>query len=225
MQGYGQFCPVAKATELLGERWTPLIIRELLVDDQSFNNLRKGVPLMSPSLLSSRLKTLESAGVITREKTQRGIMYSLTDSGEELRPIIEQLGVWGQRWARSDMSKKDLDPSLLMWDMHRNIDTSYFGDERKVLRFEFVDYPAKMRLWWLVVTGANVDICLKDPGYDLDLMVQCSLAVMTKIWMGDLSVSRAKREKLIRVTGNSALNKTMTSWIGCSQLAGIKPAR
>jgi DNA-binding HxlR family transcriptional regulator len=224
MQGYGQFCPVAKATELLGERWTPLIVRELLSDDQSFNNLRKGVPLMSPSLLSSRLKTLEAAGVITREKTERGILYSLTDAGEELRPIIEGLGVWGQRWARSDMSKKDLDPSLLMWDMHRNIDTSYFGEERKVLRFEFVDYPSKMRLWWLVITNGSVDICLKDPGHEVDLFVQASLKAMTQIWMGDLSTSKAKREKLIRVTGDSALNKSMASWIGCSTLASVKAA-
>jgi len=225
MKGYGQFCPVAKATELLGERWTPLIIRELLSDDQSFNTLRKGVPLMSPSLLSSRLKTLEAAGVITREKTGKGVMYSLTGGGEELRPIIEQLGVWGQRWARSDMSKKDLDPSLLMWDMHRNIDTSYFGDERKVLRFEFVDYPVKMRLWWLVVTGDSVDICLKDPGHEVDLMTEVHLKTMTQIWMGDLSVSKAKRDKLLLVTGDSTLNKSMASWIGCSPLAAIKPAQ
>jgi len=225
MKGYGQFCPVAKATELLGERWTPLIIRELLSDDQSFNSLRKGVPLMSPSLLSSRLKMLETAGVINREKTERGVLYSLTDGGEELRPIIEQLGVWGQRWARSDMSKKDLDPSLLMWDMHRNIVTSYFDGERKVLRFEYVDYPSKMRLWWLVVTGDVVDICLKDPGHEVDLLVQARLKTMTQIWLGDLSVSKAKREKLMRVSGNSVLNKSMASWLGCSPLAGIKPAR
>ncbi|NCF50269.1 transcriptional regulator [Gammaproteobacteria bacterium] len=225
MQGYGQFCPVAKATEVLGERWTPLIIRELLSGEQSFNALRKGVPLMSPSLLSSRLKSLEATGVIRREKTGRGVTYSLTDSGEELRSIIEQLGVWGQRWARSDMSKKDLDPSLLMWDMHRRIDTSYFGDERTVLRFEFVDYPAKMRLWWLVVTGTEVDICLKDPGHDVDLLIQSTLKTMTQIWMGDLSVTRARREGLLRVTGNSVLNRSMTSWIGCSSLAAVKPAR
>lgn len=225
MQGYGQFCPVAKATEVLGERWTPLIIRELLSGEQSFNTLRKGVPLMSPSLLSSRLKSLEATGVIRREKTGRGVTYSLTDSGEELRSIIEQLGVWGQRWARSDMSKKDLDPSLLMWDMHRRIDTSYFGDERTVLRFEFVDYPAKMRLWWLVVTGTEVDICLKDPGHDVDLLIQTTLKTMTQIWMGDLSVTRARREGLLRVTGNSVLNRSMTSWIGCSSLAAVKPAR
>jgi DNA-binding HxlR family transcriptional regulator len=225
MKGYGQFCPVAKATELLGEKWTPLIVRELLCGEQSFNTLRKGVPLMSPSLLSSRLKTLEAAGVIVREKTDRGVSYRLTGAGEELRPIIEQLGIWGQRWARSDLSREDLDPSLLMWDMHRNIDTSYFGTDRKVLRFEYVDYPSKMRLWWLVVTGDNVDICLKDPGHDVDLFVQTRLKTMTQIWIGDLSVSKARRDKLINVSGDTELNRSMAAWIGCSTLAGVKDAR
>ena len=225
MQGYGQFCPVAKATEVLGERWTPLIIRELLVDAQSFSNLRKGVPLMSPSLLSSRLKTLEAAGVINRDKTDRGVIYSLTEAGEELRAIIEQLGVWGQRWARSDMSKKDLDPSLLMWDMHRNIHTAYFGDDRKVLRFEYYDYPPNMRLWWLKIEHPEVDICLKDPGYEVDLYIRCPLETMTRIWVGDLTVTRAKREGLLEVRGNSDLNRKMPGWLGCSQLAGVKPAK
>jgi DNA-binding HxlR family transcriptional regulator len=224
MKGYGQFCPVAKATEVLGEKWTPLIIRELITDDQSFNDLRKGVPLMSPSLLSSRLKSLERSGVVERKKTGKGIIYTLTEAGEELRPVIEQLGVWGQRWARSDMSKKDLDPSLLMWDAHRRIDTSYFPAERSVLRFEFVDYPSKLRLWWLVITDSEVDICMKDPGYDVTLYIQCTLKTMTQVWMGDLTVARAKRERLLHLQGDTAIKNSMSSWIGCSVLAGIKPA-
>ena len=225
MKGYGQFCPVAKATEVLGEKWTPLIIRELITDDQSFNSLRKGVPLMSPSLLSSRLKSLESSGVIERNKTDKGVIYSLTQAGEEIGPIIEQLGVWGQRWARSDLSKKDLDPSLLMWDAHRRIDTSHFPDERTVLRFEFVDYPSKLRLWWLVVTGEEVDICLKDPGHEVNLFIQSTLKTMTQIWVGDLSVKKARRDKLLHLAGDTALRSSMSSWIGCSLLAHIEPAR
>lgn len=224
MKGYGQFCPVAKATEVLGERWTTLIIRELLVDAQSFNNLRRGVPLMSPSLLSSRLKSLEAGGVIRRSKTDRGVVYALTSAGEELRPIIEQLGIWGQRWARSDMSRKDLDPSLLMWDMHRRIDTSFFGDSRKVLRFEFVDYPSKMRLWWLVVTADDVDICLKDPGHEVDLRFRTTLKTMTQIWMGDTTLARARRGKLIEITGDPELKRTVDSWMLCNVLSDIGAA-
>lgn len=225
MQEYGQFCPVAKATEVLGERWTPLIIRELLCGEQSFNSLRNGVPLMSPSLLSTRLKSLEATGVIRRAKTERGVIYSLTNGGEELRPIIEALGVWGQRWVRSNLDTQDLDPGLLMWDMHRNIDTSHFGKDRRVVRFEYLDYPSKMRLWWLVVTDGVVDICLKDPGHDVDLFIQTTLKTMTHIWLGDISLSKAKRDKLLKINGASDLNKSMASWIGRSPFAPVKPAR
>jgi len=225
MKGFGQFCPVAKATEVLGEKWTPLIIRELITDNQSFNNLRKGVPLMSPSLLSSRLKSLERTGVVERNKTDEGVIYSLTDAGEEIGPIIEQLGVWGQRWARSDLSKKDLDPSLLMWDAHRRIDTTYFPDERTVLRFEFIDYPSKLRLWWLVITGDDVDICLKDPGHEVNLFIKSTLKTMTQIWVGDLNLDKARHDKLLHLEGERALTDSMSSWIGCSSLAYVKPAR
>jgi DNA-binding HxlR family transcriptional regulator len=225
MKGYGQFCPVAKATEVLGEKWTPLIIRELLCAPQSFNNLRKGMPLMSPSLLSSRLKSLEAAGVISKGKTTSGISYSLTEAGEELRPIVGQLGVWGQRWARGELSKKDLDPSLLMWDMHRRIDTTLFPKERRVLRFEFVDWPPKQRLFWLVVNDGEVDICIKDPGYDVDLFVQTTLKTMTHIWIGDFSLAKARREKKLVVDGDGELKRSIGKWIGCGQLAGIKSAR
>ena len=224
MKGFGQFCPVAKATEVLGEKWTPLIIRELITDDQSFNDLRKGVPLISPSLLSARLKSLEHCGVIERNKTDKGVNYSLTEAGEELTPVIEQLGVWGQRWARSDMSKKDLDPSLLMWDAHRRIDTAYFPEERSVLLFEFVDYPSKLRLWWFVIADGEVDICLKDPGHEVTLYIQSTLKTMTQIWMGDMSVAKARRDKLLHLQGDAEIKKTMASWIGCSVFAGVNPA-
>ena len=140
-------------------------------------------------------------------------------------PIVEALGVWGQRWARSDLSRKDLDPSLLMWDMHRRIDTSYFPEERTVLRFEYVDYPSKMRLWWLVITDDGVDICLKDPGYDVDLYVQTRLKTMTRIWIGDISVQRARRDKLLKLSGNTALKNSMPAWLGRSLLADVAPAR
>lgn len=225
MKGFGQFCPVAKATEVLGERWTPLIIRELLCDDQSFNTLRKGVPLMSPSLLSSRLKSLEAAGVIDRIRSGKNVKYRLTEAGKELRPIVEQLGVWGQRWARSDMSKVDLDPGLLMWDMHRNIDASYFSADRTVLRFEYFDFPPKQRLYWLVIENGDVDICVKDPGHDVDLFVRCPLKTMTHIWMGDMTVPKARRKHGLELTGNAAIKRDMESWIGRSQLAGIPAAR
>jgi DNA-binding HxlR family transcriptional regulator len=122
-KGYGQFCPVAKASEIFGERWTPLIMRELLCGSYRFNDLRRGVPLMSPSLLSQRLKTLERAGIVERrpDPENKSYEYHLTQAGQELRPVIELLGVWGQRWARKRVEPGDLDPSLLMWDIHRRL--------------------------------------------------------------------------------------------------------
>ena len=145
MSSYGQFCPIAKASEVLGERWTHLIIRELGAGSETFNDLRRGMPLISPTLLSSRLKSLEAAGVLARTDTGQGIRYSLTEAGRELKPIILQMGVWGHRWARSKLSPDDLDPSMLMWDIHRTMNSGYFGMKRTTLYFVFSDYTAKSR--------------------------------------------------------------------------------
>ncbi|MEH6578543.1 MAG: winged helix-turn-helix transcriptional regulator [Amphritea sp.] len=224
MSGYGQFCPVAKSAEVLGQPWTMLIIRELCCDDQSFTNLRNGLPLISPSLLSSRLKSLERQQVISRNCTAGGVYYSLTTAGEELRPVIQALGVWGQRWVRSDMSKKDLDPTLLMWDIHRNIDTSYFPEQRTVIHFKFLDYAVALRFWWLIVEHGHVDICLKDPGYEANLYIDTPLKIMTEVWMGDLSVIQAIKDKSIQLAGDEKLKRSFKEWIGKSIFADYPPA-
>ncbi len=225
MKGYGQFCPIAKASEVLGERWTNLVIRELIAGSESFNDLRRGLPLMSPSLLSARLKSLERAGVVRRETTHGGPRYSLTEAGEELRPIIMQLGVWGHRWARSDLSKDDLDPSLLMWDIHRNLDAGFFTDGRTVLLFEFSDYTSKYRRWWLVVKDGDVDVCLKDPGHEVSLHILTDLKTLTGVWMGDMSLGRALRSGLITVTGATDLKRKISTWLGTNYFADVKAAR
>lgn len=225
MRGYGQFCPIAKASEVLGERWTHLIIRELIAGGESFGELRKGLPLISPSLLSARLKSLESAGVVERSTTDDGVRYKLTEAGEELKPIIMQLGVWGHRWVRSDLSEEDLDPSLLMWDIHRNLDAGFFGGEQTVLLFEFSDYTSKFRRWWLVIRDGDVDVCLKDPGHDVDLHLFTDVRTLTAVWMGDLSLGQALRSKHLSVTGATHLKRSLSSWLGTNYFADIKPAR
>lgn len=229
MKGYGQFCPIAKASEVLGERWTNLIIRELGSGSESFNDLRKGLPLISPTLLSTRLKSLERAGIVQRRETSQNISYKLTRSGKELFPIILKLGEWGHRWVRSDMSKDDLDPSLLMWDIHRNIDIGYFNTlndgKRLVLLFEFTDYQTKYHRWWLVIKSSEVDVCLKDPGYEVDLRIVTDAKTLTHYWMGDISMNQAKRENLIRLEGNHRLKKDITIWLGRNYFAGVEPAR
>ena len=225
MSSYGQFCPIAKASEILGERWTHLIIRELGAGSETFNDLRKGLPLISPSLLSSRLKSLEAAGVVARTETERGIRYTLSEAGRELKPIILQVGVWGHRWVRSKLSPEDLDPSLLMWDIHRTINADYFGTERTVLHFEFSDYAARFRRWWLVVKGGEVDVCMKDPGYEVDLEVLTDLRTLTAVWMGDVGLGRTLRDRRIRLTGRTRLKRDIAAWLGTNYFADVKPAK
>jgi DNA-binding HxlR family transcriptional regulator len=225
MKGYGQFCPIAKASEVLGERWTNLVIRELSAGSESFNDLRRGLPLMSPTLLSTRLKSLERAEIVKRNEKNGSVSYTLTKAGQELAPIILQLGTWGHRWVRSDLSKEDLDPSLLVWDIHRNIDTNYFNDDRAVIRIEFTDYTSKMRYWWLVIKGDNVDVCLKDPGYDVNLELSTDLKTLTAVWMGDTTIMKALREKWINLSGDPYLKKNIAAWLGTNYYADVKVAK
>ena len=225
MKGYGQYCPIAKATEVVGERWTNLVIRELAAGSHTFNDLRKGLPRMSPSLLSTRLKTLEQAGVVVRMTTNQHVGYHLTEAGEELAHIIWQLGTWGHRWVRSELSAEDLDPSLLVWDIHRTIDPGFFKAPRTVIRIEFTDYTSKLRFWWLVITRDNVDVCYQDPGYELDLEMSTDLQTLTAAWMGDTTIMKAIREKSVVLSGSVHLKKTIAAWLGTNYYADVKRAR
>lgn len=225
MKGYGQFCPIAKASEVLGERWTHLVIRELGAGSDTFNDLRKGLPLMSPSLLSTRLKSLENSGIANRKENKGNVRYSLTKAGEELMPIILQLGTWGHRWVRSDLTKDDLDPSLLIWDIHRNIAADFFKGERSTVKFEFTDYVSKYRYWWIVIKDNDVDVCLKDPGFEMDLTISTDLKTLTAIWMGDTTIMKSMREKLVEVSGSSYLRKNIAVWLGTNYYGDVKPAK
>ena len=168
MKGYRQFCPVAKGAEVFNERWTPLIIREMMCGSKRFNDLKRGNPMMSPSLLSQRLKFLEQAGVVEK-KTSKGdtAEYFLTQSGKDLGDIVARLGLWGLKWARSRLTSDDYDPQLLMWDMRRRIDVSGFPDRRVVINFMFQDMPSNKRAYWLVVDRGEVDLCIKYPGLQI----------------------------------------------------------
>lgn len=225
MKGYGQYCPIAKATEVVGERWTNLVVRELAAGSHTFNDLRKGLPLMSPSLLSTRLKALEQAGVVERTPHTNHVDYQLTEAGEELAHIIWQLGTWGHRWVRSNLEEEDLDPSLLVWDIHRTIDPGFFKAPRTVIRFEFTDYISKSRFWWLVIAGGNVDVCYQDPGYEVDLDISTDLRTLTAAWMGDTTIMKAIREKSVIVSGSGYLKKNIAAWLGANYYADVKRAR
>ncbi|HXF89328.1 MAG TPA: helix-turn-helix domain-containing protein [Xanthobacteraceae bacterium] len=225
---YGQFCPVAMAAEIVCSRWTALIVRELLCGSTRFNDLRRGVPLMSPTLLSKRLKELEEAGVIVTVPTgQPGIVeYKLTEAGEDLRPVVMSLGIWGQRWVESSVSLKNLDPSLLMWDMRRWLDPRPLPARRCTINFVFPEVSSAKRSWWLVIDGGHdgghVDLCATNPGFDVDLYVRGSLRSMTAIWMGLSTVQKEVDAGQLELIGDQELAKSMQRWLGLSVFAKEK---
>ena len=224
MKGYGQFCPVAKAAEIFGERWTPLIVRELIAGSHRFNELRRGNPLMSPSILSQRLKSLEDAGIVERRTTGGGgardsVEYHLTEAGRELGPIVMQLGHWGHKYARSQLTPDDFDPALLMWDLRRRLDASGFAPGRTVVQVEFTDAPRKTRYWWLDVNDGEVDLCMKSPGHEVDLHLRCRVETLSHVWMGHQPVRQALASGELQVTGPSALIRAMDEWLGFSVFA------
>ena len=224
MKTYGQFCPIAKASEVLGERWTHLVVRELGAGSETFNDLRRGLPLMSPSLLSARLKSLEATGVVERTETDAGVRYMLTEAGCELKPILLAIGNWGHRWVRSKLTDEELDPSMLMWDIHRTMNAGYFGKGRSVLFFEFKDYATKFRHWWLIVEDGAVDVCMKDPGYEADLQVTTDVRTLTAIWMGDIGYGDALRSRALRIVGPEKLRRDIPKWLGTNYFADVQAA-
>ena len=227
MKGYGQFCPIAKAAEIFTERWTPLVLRELVVGSTHFNELRRGVPLMSSSLLSQRLKRLEMEGVVERRPTPtgHGWEYHLTQAGRELEPLIMMMGDWGARWVRSRLAADDLDASLLMWDMQRRVRPEQFPARRVVVGFEFRDVVRARRRWWLVSEGSTVDLCVTDPGYEVDLFIVVDLRTITAVWVGDMELRSAIASGKLEVHGPQQLRAKLGSWLALSPFAPVKDQR
>lgn len=223
MKGYGQFCPVAKAAEILNERWTLLVVRELLCGSKRFNDLRRGVPLMSSSLLSQRLKSLEHAGLVERRHcdVRNTGEYYLTPAGEELRGIVFAFGEWGQRWVRSRAEELDLDAGLLMWDIRRTLDPGGFPPERTTIQFEYTDARRAKRYWWLVVQDGATELCLTDPGFPVDLYIRSDLRTMTRLWMGDVSLTDAQSDELIDMQGDRELIRDFEKWFTRSLFAPV----
>jgi len=225
MKGYGQFCPVAKGAEVFAERWTPLVIRECLNGSIHFNDLHRGVPLMSRTLLSTRLKHLENIGVIKRKKGPQGPEYHLTAAGRDFAPRVPLLGEWGQRWFPSKFDAAELDVTLLMWDMHRSVKPEAFPTGRTSVEIEFSDLPEAKRHWWLVGDGTEVELCPANPGYEVNLFVMTDLKTLTQVWMGDLPVRSAIEEGKINLDGSRALRLCFERWLGLSDFAAIRPRK
>lgn len=223
---YQQFCPVAMAAEILGTRWTLVLLREFIAGSTRFNDLRRGVPRMSPALLSKRLKELEAAGIVERRTGTDDPMvseYHLTEAGRDLGPVVMAVGTWGQRWIQSELSLEHLDECLLMWDMRRNLRPDPLPKTRSTIQFSFTDLPAHRRRWWIIVEpDGDVDLCAVDPGHDVDLYVHVDLRTMTEIWMGLKKVRAAIEQDRLQLVGRSDIERNMQTWLGLSPFASVE---
>ncbi len=229
MKGYGQFCPVAVAAEIFAERWTPLILRELFAGARRFNDIRRGVPLISRTLLAQRLRELEDAGVVrsTPLRAGRGRDYEPTRAGEEFRDVVERLGEWGQRWGTTQFDVDNLDVGFLMWNVRRRIDLARLPSRRVVVRFDFRAVPRRfnaMKTFWLILERPETDLCIKDPGHDVDLVVAADAVTMARVWAGRLTFAQALRSGGIRVEGPRDLAHALPQWLLLSHFAHVASA-
>lgn len=226
MKGYGQFCPVAKAAELFCRKWTPLIVRDLAGGPLRFSEIQRGVPLMSPALLSRRLKELVQEGVVTKTRIpgKRDHAYALSESGRELVPAVITLGTWGQRWTRRELARDEVDLGLFIWAFQRSVHPEAFGDRRTVVQLEISDQPASKRRWWFVNDSGRVDLCLEDPGHDVDLYVTGTLRDLILLWRGDLKLRQAISDGRLDVHGTTRVRRAFSRWFGVSLLAHVSPA-
>jgi DNA-binding HxlR family transcriptional regulator len=223
---YGQFCPIAKATEIIGEKWSLLVIRELLMGGRRFNELQRGLGLISPTMLSRRLNSLAENGLVIKKKIpgQKGCEYFPTKSCQELLPIIRRIGYWGLRWAKENLTEKDYDVELLMLYLKRSFVQNQLIGAETVIRFKFTDieqYPD----WWLVVTVDDTDLCVKDPGKDVDVYFTTNVKTMTDIWMGDITYRKARKEGNLIIIGDRNVMRHISTWTANNMFADLPSAK
>jgi DNA-binding HxlR family transcriptional regulator len=231
--GYNQFCPIAKASEVLAQRWTPLILRELMADIRTFNDLHRGVPLISRAVLVARLRELELHGIIERRarKGATGHEYWLTPAGEAFRPVVSELGHWGLVHARDTLRPDDLDPTLLLWGFRKRAIRDALPDRRIVARFEFSGVPAnksKFRILWLILERTGVDVCAKDPGHPVDVIFRGKIADFVSVYLGH-ALWRDMVGKVLSIEGDRSLIHSLPGWIRLDKVVGqdfpvVRPA-
>jgi DNA-binding HxlR family transcriptional regulator len=211
---YGQFCPIAKATEILGERWTMLILRELLMGGRRFSELQRGLGDISPALLTSRLKSLEEHGLIVRRKigSQRGYEYFPTPACDAFLPVIVSIGEWGLSFARHMLVEDDFDIDFLMFYLERSVDPAQLPGDETVIRFRFTDL-SEQRNWWLLVEGDDVQICITPPVRDVDVYFTTTVRAMHDVWMGDRTYREARDSGELIIEGEPALTRNVSQWL------------
>ena len=221
---YGQFCPIAKASELIGEKWTILIIREILIAGSNrFTDLQRGLGTISPTLLTRRLTDLEKAGLLIKKKIQgrRGFEYFPTASCEELRPVLLSIGGWGMKWTRANLTPRDYNAELLMHYLQRSIVPEKLPGKESVIQFSFSDMADKSN-WWLLVQGNNVDTCDRDPGKDVDIYINTTVAIMSDVWTGRTTYRKAMADDTLSIVGPSALINNVSTWMNNSVFSDIQ---
>jgi DNA-binding HxlR family transcriptional regulator len=224
---YGQFCPIAKASEILGERWTILIVRELLIGSTRFTELQRALSQISPTLLTKRLNQLQDAGLLVRKKMpeQRRSEYYLTPAGRELMPVVLGLGEWGMKWARGQMSDDELDVELLMHDFSRRIDETQLPGGRTVIKFTLTGLT-QFAHWWIVLEpNGERELCVNNPGKEVDIELCSDVRTMTEIWAGDREIRMAKSDGRLKISGNPVLVRTVASWLRIGMFAGVRPGK
>jgi DNA-binding HxlR family transcriptional regulator len=222
MTQYGQFCPVALGAEIFAERWTPLIIRELLLGERGFSEIHRGVPRISRNLLTQRLESLCRSGVIEQcqVRGEHRHLYRLTAAGRELGPVIDALGTWGYNWASKDLHDEQLDPDFLMWSLRRMVRVDTLPDERVVVEFRFRRRQGD-RLYWLVLQRPEVDLCLFDPGYEVSLDVEATVEILARVCLGQMDLPQALKTGSIEVRGTPRHLSGLSSWLGVSRFVAL----
>jgi DNA-binding HxlR family transcriptional regulator len=214
MMHYHLFCPLAKAAEIVAERWTPLVVQELRGGSSRFNDIRRGIPLISRTLLSRRLKELERIGIVERRGNgERASGWHLTKAGMALGPTLDRLSEWGLEHAQNPLEEGDLDVTVLVWNIHKRVDPTAFPGGRTTVRFEFPDAAEGKKLWWLVNDRDIVDLCPFDPGFPVDLYIMTDIRTMISIWFGRMTWDRGIRSGAVEVIGSRRLRERMGSWL------------
>jgi DNA-binding HxlR family transcriptional regulator len=221
MRSYGQFCPIAKAAEIFCERWTALVIRNLGAGAERFNDIHRGVPHMSATLLTRRLRQLEAEGLVVRRRSASGKSwtYHLSEAGGEFLPLVGALAVWGQRWTRRDLVEGELDLGLLIWGLEFSVDPGAFGPERHVLRLDVTDQPEQKRLYWFICDAGSLDLCVTDPGGETDVYLAASLRDLIRIYRGDLSLAAALESGRLTADGPPRLLRRLPDWFNFGVMA------
>ena len=222
----GSLCPAVKAADMIGDKWILLLMRELFMGANRYNEFQRALPRISPTVLSKRLKQMEEDGLIIKKTIagEKATEYRLTKCGRELAPLVNYMSKWGLRWARRRMNQEDLDVGTFMWDFHRSLNTSELPDGETVFSVSFTGLDAHSK-WWLVANDNVVDLCTDDPGKDVDLYITTTLPVLAEVWMGDTEVHSAVRDEDIMLTGVSYLVKSASDWFPKSRYADVRPKR